>query len=600
MTAFNQSHFAKACRTQFALDFEGYITVDLFSGGGGASIAIENATGKPVDIAINHDAEAISLHMRNHPQAEHYQKDIREVCPKVATRGRQVGHLHGSPECTHHSQASGGQPRSVESRSLSWTMIRWGGQARPVMITMENVMQILQWGPLIAKRCKHTGRVVTLDMITCPRTGKQVNRVAEPGERVPVQQQYLVPDPKRKGKTWARFIGELQGMGYEVLFGKLNAAEYGAPTTRERLFLIARRDGEPLYWPEPTHCKAPGKGKKAWVPVAECIDWSIPCPSIFLDKEGGKAFKVKRPLVAKTMARIRKGIERFVINHADPFIVSVNHGGAEFRGQGTGNPIATITGGHGFAIAQPTLAPFITEHANASNQRNVAAAEPIPTLCAEVKGGHFAVVAPKLVQADATVAYMAQHNGGFNTTPGHHLTRPASAITTTGSQQQIVAASLVTLRKGCTGRDLRDGAPAITAGAEHLALMECTLAPEHEACALRVAAFLMGYYGTDNTYDARDPAATITTRDRLALVTVVIKGSPYVIVDIGMRMLTPRELYLAQGFPSNYVIDQGHDGKPITARAQVRMCGNSVSPPPLEALLRANPLCGRQELQEAA
>lgn len=572
MTAFNQSHFAKACRTQFKLDFQGYITVDLFSGGGGASIAIEKATGKPVDIAINHDAEAISLHMRNHPQAEHYQKDIREVCPKVATGGRQVGHLHGSPECTHHSQASGGQPRSVESRSLSWTMIRWGGQARPVMITMENVMQILQWGPLIAKRCKHTGRVVTLDMINCPRTGKQVNRVAEPGERVPVQQQYLVPDPKRKGKTWARFIGELQAMGYEVLFGKLNAAEYGAPTTRERLFLIARRDGEPLNWPEPTHSRAPGKGSKAWVPVAECIDWSIPCPSIFLDKEGGKAFKVKRPLVAKTMARIRKGIERFVKNHDDPFIVPGMH----------------------------ALAPFITEHANASVQRNVAATAPIPTLCAEVKGGHFAVVAPKLVQADTTVAYMAQHNGGFNTTPGHHLTRPASAITTTGSQQNIVAASLVTLRNNCVGEDLRDQAPAITAGGTHLALMECTLAPEHEAGALRVAAFLMGYYGTDNTYDARDPAATITTRDRLALVTVVIKGSPYVIVDIGMRMLTPRELYLAQGFPSNYVIDQGHDGKPITARAQVRMCGNSVSPPPLEALLRANPLFAAEDLQEAA
>lgn len=589
MTAFNHSHFAKACRTQFALDFEGYITVDLFSGGGGASIAIEQATGKPVDIAINHDAEAISLHMRNHPQAEHHQKDIREVCPKVATRGRPVGHLHGSPECTHHSQAAGGQPRSVESRSLSWTMIRWAGQAKPVMITMENVMQILKWGPLIAKRCKVTGRVLRKD-----------GSVAAPGERVPVQEQYLIPDPQRKGKTWARFIGELQGMGYEVLSGKLNAAEYGAPTTRERLFLIARRDGEALHWPEPTHSKAPGKHSKAWVPVADCIDWSIPCPSIFLDKEGGKAFKVKRPLVAKTMARIRKGVERFFINHPDPFIVSVNHGGAEFRGQRTESPIATITTGQGFAVAQPKLAPFITEHANASNQRNVAVDSPIPTLCAEVKGGHFAVVAPKLVQAEATVAYMAQHNGGFNTTPGHHLTRPASAITTTGSQQNIVAASLVTLRNNCVGEDLRDQAPAITAGGTHLALMECTLAPEHEAGALRVAAFLMGYYGSDNTYDARDPAATITTRDRLALVTVVIKGAPYVIVDIGMRMLTPRELYLAQGFPSNYVIDQGHDGKPITARAQVRMCGNSVSPPPLEALLRANPLRRTQALQEAA
>ncbi|MDG9925470.1 MULTISPECIES: DNA cytosine methyltransferase [unclassified Pseudomonas] len=592
MTAFNhQLHaVATAVRRQLSLNLHGYIKVDIFAGGGGASIAIENATGEPVDVALNHDAEAISLHERNHPYADHYQEDVRKQCPIEATGGRPVGHLHGSPECTDHSQAKGGQPRSVQSRSLSWEMLRWTGKTKPLLVTMENVIQILKWGNLIAKRCPATGRVVTLDMVECPRTGKTVHRIAEPGERVPVQNQYLIPSPKKQGRYWHRLVAEFKRQGYQVLYGKINAADYGAPTTRERLFFIARRDGMPLHWPEPTHAKVPKPGQLPWVPVASCIDWSIPCPSIFLDKEGGKRFKVKRPLVEKTMARIRKGIERFVLNHPDPFIVSVNHGGTEFRGQPTNTPARTITGSQGFALVQPELAPFITEHANASRQRNSPADAPVPTLCAGVKGGHFAL----------TVAYLAQHNGGYCTTPGHHPTRPATAITTTGSQQNVVTASLVTLRNGCVGRDPRDTAPVITAGAEDLALMECTLAPEVEAGALRVAAFLMGYYGSDNTYDPRDPAATITTRDRLALVTVMVKGNPYVIVDIGMRMLTPAELYRAQGFPTSYVIDKGHDGRKIKARDQVRMVGNSVSPPALEALLRANPLFVEQDTREAA
>lgn len=592
MTAFtnNINAIASAVRKQLSLNLHGYIKVDIFAGGGGASVAIEGATGEPVDVALNHDEQAISLHERNHPHAVHYQEDVRKQCPIEATGGRPVGHLHGSPECTDHSQARGGQPRNVQSRSLSWEMLRWTGKTRPLLVTMENVIQILHWGNLIAKRCPATGRVVTLDMVECSRTGKMVNRIAEPGERVPVQNQYLIPDPKRKGRYWHRLVAEFQHQGYQVLYGKLNAADYGAATTRERLFFIARRDGQPLHWPEPTHAKAPKAGQLPWRPVAECIDWSIPCPSIFLSKEEGRRFKVKRPLVEKTMARIRKGVQRFVLNHPDPFIVSVNHGGNEFRGQSTRDPAATITTSQGFAVVQPALAPFITEHANASSQRNAPTDGPIPTLCAGVKGGHFALA----------VAYLAQHNGGYCTTPGHHPTRPASAITTTGSQQNIVTASLVTLRNGCTGRDLREGAPTLTAGADDLALMECTLAPELEAGALRVAAFLMGYYGTDNIYAARDPAATITTRDRLALVTVTIKGHPYVIVDIGMRMLTPPELFRAQGFPASYVIDKGHDGRPINARAQVRMVGNSVSPPPLEALLRANPLFREQDIREAA
>lgn len=600
MTAFRRHDLAQAIYVaQLPLDLRQYLNIDLFAGGGGASTAMEEATGECVDIAVNHDDDAVSMHIVNHPQTTHYREDIRLVEPRVATGGRPVGRLHASPECTHHSQARGGQPRSKESRSLSWMVIKWVGQTLPLMLTMENVMQILQWGPLVAKRCAQTGRVITLDIVPHPLTGKPVHRVAEPGERVPVQRQYLVPDPKRKGKTWARFLHLLRELGYKHHYDKLVAADYGAATTRERLFFIARRDGVPLNWPAATHAKIPAPDQLSWVPQATHIDWSLPCPSIFLDEESGKSAGVRRPLAAKTMERLRKGVKKFVLDHPDPFIVS--------------------------NVAHPTLAPFITEHANASNQRNMSANEPGRTICSEVKGGHFAVAAPVLVGAGGPsyagkptsceqpagtiltenhralgVAYLAQHNGGHNKTLGRHPEEPATALTTTGSQQNVVTASLVTLRNGCVGRDLRDGAPAITAGADDLALMECTLSPENEAGALRVAAFLMGYYGSDNTYDPRDPAATITTRDRLALVTVTIKGSPYVIVDIGMRMLTPRELYLIQGFPPDYKIDFGHDGRRFSNKAKVKMCGNSVSPKPYYALLKANPLFPEEAMREAA
>lgn len=565
---FNPTPIISAVNTQFGLNLTGGIRVDLFAGGGGATMGQEMATGLPVDIAINHDPDAISMHKRNHPSAEHYITDVYEVCPHAATRGRPVLHLHASPECTHHSLAAGGQPRSTTSRSLSWAVIKWAGQVRPLMITMENVMQVLQWGPLIAKRDPKTGRVVCRDL-----------RVADIGERVPVQDQYLVPDPKRKGQTWRRFESILRGMGYDLRHGKLKASDFGAGTLRERLYLVARCDGKELQWPEPTHTKASQKGQKPQLTAASSIDWSIPCPSIFLSKEEGRAAGVRRPLVSKTMERLRKGARRYVIDHADPFIVSVNHSGSDdSRVHSVHQPTKTITGSHGFALVTPQLVPFITEHANSSVQRNMAGDSPLSTICANVKGGHFAL----------TVAYLAQHNGGFNVTPGHHPNEPMTAITTTGSQQNVVTAHLCTLRKNSVGQPMDGLVPTITAGAEHHALVEYTLAPEYQAGALRVAAFLMGYYGTDNIYDLREPAATITTRDRLALVTVTVQGTPYVIVDIGMRMLTPRELYRAQGFPDNYVIDTGHDGRKFSKRAQVRMVGNSVSPQPMAALIRAN------------
>lgn len=537
--------------TQYQLNYANDLRVDLFAGGGGASTGTEMATGKPVDIAVNHSENAISMHRVNHPYTQHFTCDVYEVKPHQVTGGRRVAHLHASPDCTHHSQAAGGQPRSTASRSLSWVIAMWAGQAAPAMITMENVKQIRNWGPLVAKRCKATGRAVTLERITCPRTKKTINRVAEPGERVPVQNQFLIPDPKRKGKTWRAFLKHLRGLGYQVEHQLLRACDYGAATTRERLFLVARRDGLPICWPEPTHFEKPKRGQKRWPAAADHIDFSLPCPSIF-DRP--------RPLADATMRRIAKGIRRFVLDSAQPFIVPI---------------------------------------ANWSSDSLYPVSEPLRTITGQPKGGAFAltsaVIAPATHQGSDRVqhalacAFMAQMNGGYNTTPGHPLTRPASTIVGKASQQQLVTANLVTLRQNCDGQAADKPLPAVTAAGLHHALVECTLSPEViEEKALRVAAFLMSYYGTDNLSAADAPLPTITTKDRLALVTVVYQGTPYVIIDIGLRMLQPRELYGCQGFPSNYEHERGHDGRIFTKSEQVKMVGNSVSPYPQYAVVKAN------------
>jgi DNA (cytosine-5)-methyltransferase 1 len=592
--------------TQYQLNYANDLRIDLFAGGGGASTGTEMATGKPVDIAVNHNENAISMHRVNHPYTQHFTCDVYEVKPHEVTGGRRVAHLHASPDCTHHSQAAGGQPRSTASRSLSWVIAMWAGQAAPAMITMENVKQIRNWGPLVAKRCKVTGRVVTLDRITCPRTGKAINRVAEPGERVPVQNQFLIPDPKRKGKTWRAFLKHLRGLGYQVEHQLLRACDYGAATTRERLFLVARRDGLPICWPEPTHFEKPKRGQKRWPAAADHIDFSLPCPSIF-DRP--------RPLADATMRRIAKGIRRFVLDTAQPFIVPIANWSSD-RVHPVDEPLRTITGqpkGGAFALTSAVIAP--ATHHGADRVQD--ARQPLPTItCAN--RGELMVAAPTLVQTGygerkgqapraldiskplgtvvagaakhaLSCAFMAQMNGGYNTTPGHPLTRPASTIVGKASQQQLVTANLVTLRRNCTGQPAAAPLPAITAGAEHHALVECTLSPEViEEKALRVAAFLINYYGNGDARDPGKPLDTITTKDRLALVTVVYQGTPYVIIDIGLRMLQPRELYGCQGFPSNYEHERGHDGRIFTKSEQVKMVGNSVSPYPQYAVVKAN------------
>ncbi|WP_460155933.1 DNA cytosine methyltransferase [Pseudomonas sp. S2_H10] len=684
MTAFKKHPFD--FKTQYGLGFNAQddeIVVDFFCGGGGAGTGLEMGLGRAVNVAKNHSASAISMHTVNHPSAVHYTTDVFDGDPDTECGGKAVGWFHMSPDCTHHSQAAGGQPRKREIRNLSWIGLKWAGKKKPRVISLENVKQILQWGPLIAKRCKSTGRVVKLG-----------GGIAAPGEVVPVHQQFLVPDPKRRGQTWAVFVAELQHLGYIVEWRVLKACDFGAPTSRERLFMIARCDDQPIVWPEPTHAKHPTKGQKKWRTAAECIDWTIPSKSIF-DRP--------KPLAPATLRRIAKGMKKFVIDAADPFIVPIANWSGESV-QSAHDPLRTVTSwprGGSFAMASPIIAPATHQGSDRVNDPHA----PLPTVtCAN--RGELTLISPTLIQtgygertgqeprvpgldqplgtvvaggvkhalaaahlvkfrfADEgkaldeplptitsggnyqrpagaahamgiSTVFMAQMNGGFNTTAAKSIEDPMTTVTNTGSQQQLVTANLVHLRGNCDARDAADPLHTISAGGTHhglltafmerqfgasvgqavnepaptitaggggkSSLIELQLSPEVEAGALRVAAFLISYYGTENVSSAGEPAPTITTKDRLALVTVTIKGTPYVIVDICLRMLQPAELYKAQGFPADYIISHGADGKPFTKTQQVHMCGNSVSPPPMAALAQANnPWRQAEALKEAA
>ncbi|RRW59546.1 DNA methyltransferase [Pseudomonas fulva] len=654
-------------KTQFSLALNSQddeLVVDFFCGGGGAGTGLEMGLGRAVNVAKNHSPAAISMHTVNHPHARHFTTDVFDGDPDVECQGRPVGWFHMSPDCTHHSQAAGGQPRKREIRNLSWIGLKWAGKKRPRVISLENVKQILQWGRLIAKRCKATGRVMKLD-----------GTVAAPGERVPVHQQYLVPDPKRRGTTWRRFVQLLQGMGYVVEWQIIKACDFGAPTSRERLFMIARCDGQPIVWPEPTHAKNPGKGQQKWRTAADCIDWSVPSKSIF-----GR----KKDLAAATLRRVAKGTKKFVLDNPQPFIVPIANWSGELA-QSAGEPLRTVTSwprGGSFAMASPTLVQtgygervgqqprvpgldqplgtvvaggvkhalsgaMIVPATHQGADRVNSPSDPLPTVTAANRG-ELMVASPVMINAahgegrpggpqrwgagckDAgepvgTVtasnghalatalmvnaqpagldsAFMVQNNNHRGSVPstGRAIDQPMSTVTVK-SPQGLATAHLTTLRRNCVGTELDAPVSTITAGAEHHGLVEYTLSPEHEEGALRVAAFLISYYGTENTSAADAPAPTVTTKDRLALVTVYVKGMPYVIVDICLRMLQPHELYRAQGFPAGYIIDKGADGKRFTKTEQVHMCGNSVSPPPMAALARANdPWRAAQDQTQAA
>lgn len=600
------------------------VFVDNFAGGGGASTGIELATGRSVDIAINHDPAAIAMHRANHPDTEHYCESVWEVDPREATRGRPVALCWLSPDCKHFSKAKGGKPKDKNIRALAWVGIRWAATVKPRVIIMENVEEFKTWGPLIAKRDPETGRMLKI----IPGGEGEADRVvvAEPGEYVPPEQRYLIPDPKQKGRTFKAFVNAFKRLGYQVDWRELRACDYGAPTIRKRFFLIARCDGRPIVWPIPTHGDPKSaevkSGKlKPWRTAAEIIDWSLPCPSIF---------ERKKPLAENTLRRIARGIQRFVIDNPNPFIIKVNHQGEQFRGQEISEPMQTITAKNGWGVVTPyidrigqtgfggdrmqyeldkplTTVVTKTEHMLISpmliqmgygerggqSPRVLDLEKPLGTVTA---GGNKFAVATAMISRQFTnsvghevdkpqgtvtsggggksqlvAAFLAKHYGGNYTGPGANLKEPVPTVTTV-DHNALVTSHLVKLRGTCQhGQSVTEPMPTVTAGGLHVG---------------EVRAFLLKYYGSDVGQNYSEPLHTITTKDRFGLVT--IQGNEYQIVDIGMRMLEPYELFAAQGFPANYIIHRDADGKTYPKSAQVARCGNSVPPPFAEALVKAN------------
>lgn len=511
------------------------IVVDLFAGGGGASVGIEAALGRCVDVAVNHDPEAVAMHRVNHPHTLHYTADVFEVDPLEATGGRPVGLLWASPDCTYFSKARGAKPirhKSRKRRALAWVVVKWARAVKPRVIMLENVEEFAEWGPLTSE-----GR----------------------------------PCPDRRGRTFARWVALLKAEGYAVEWRVLRACDYGAPTIRKRLFLVARCDGEPINWPEVTHGvdtetggrnRTNGRAHRAARPrpfrtAAECIDWSIPCPSIF---------ERKRPLAEATLRRIARGIVRYVIEAAEPFIVGA--GGPAYSGkpQSVEQPFGTIMTENHRAVVVPSFVS--TNHGDSGGRRSYPADEPMRTVCASSRGGEALVA-----------AFLTKHFGGTRQQMAVGLDRPMPTIVSRATQTQLTAAHLMKLRGTCRdGQDLREPAPTVTSGGNHAAL---------------VAALLIKFYGNEREgLGLACPLHTITTKDRFGLVMVTIAGETYVICDIGMRMLQPHELYAAQGFPRSYIHAWGlsAEGRRVafTKTAQVRLCGNSVAPPVPEALVRAN------------
>ena len=556
------------------------IIVDNFAGGGGASTGIELATGRPVDIAINHDPEAIRMHMANHPYTEHYQASVWDIDPVEVCRGRLVGLAWFSPDCKHFSRAKGGKPVSKNIRGLAWIVLRWAAKVGPRVIILENVPEFVTWGPV--------------------RRGKPVK--------------------SKVGQTFRKWLLQLRELGYKVEYRKLKACDYGAPTIRERFFLVARRDGQPIVFPKPTHGEE--TGLLPYRTAAECIDWSIPCKSIF-----GR----KKPLAANTMRRIARGLDKFTIKGASPYIVPIGYGerkGQKPRVNGIDEPLSTVVSSAKQYIADPVFKPYIM----ANNTGNIGKSvnEPTPTITTGNR--NF-----------LTMPHISKFYGGVT---GSKVSEPLGTVTAIDhnalTAAQIIQYHSETAKSETRGQSLNE--PIMTVDAS----------PRYAL----TAAHIVKYYSGDHYTSANKPLHTVTTKDRNALVeshlcilrnnedcrsikqplpTITTSGAHFAVIrtkvekydkngnfgnwnevrkllnkhcsyslaedeillleiaedwyfisDIGMRMLEPRELYRAQGFPDDYIIDRDFTGREYSRKEQVARCGNAVPPPFAEALVRAN------------
>lgn len=609
------------------IDFFEEMIIDNFAGGGGASTGIEFATGRAVDAAINHDPDAILMHRTNHPQTRHYCESVWDVDPWEVTRGRSVGLAWFSPDCKHFSKEKGSKPVDRNIRGLAWIVLKWAGTVKPRVIILENVEEFQTWGPV--------------------RKGKPVK--------------------SRRGETFRKWKEQLQALGYEIDHRELVAADYGAPTIRKRFFLIARCDGKPIIWPERTHAPKDSEevknGKcKPWRGAAEIIDWTIPCPSIFDTTDEIKekyGIRAVRPLAVNTQKRIARGIEKFVLQNKEPFIVpigygerkgqaprvhdikepvstvvssgkqylcqpelspfivQVNHKGEQFRGQELKEPIPTITGKHGYGLATPVMTAIavskaeqclampslIQYHTEQSERvRGQGMDEPIMTLDAANRYG-------------LSVAYLAEY---FQNGRPLDVNSPLHTSTTKDRECLCMAHMEKFFSGGYTGNGSDANTPLGTVTAvDHNGLVET---------------FISKFYKTGIGQKPDEPLHTVTTSaGHFGIVTVKmnrsemnlhhwnevkellnaycgyaiaedeimlldVNGTLYFISDIGLRMLTPRELYAANGFPPDYIIDHDYTGKAYGKTKQVACCGNAVPPPFAEALVRANlpEMCGRQ------
>ena len=542
----------------------GELIVDNFAGGGGASTGIELATGYSVDIAINHDPEAIKMHKENHPNTKHYCENVWAVDPVKACKGHPVALAWFSPDCKHFSKAKGGKPKDKNIRGLAWVACRWAGLVRPRVIMLENVEEFKTWGPL----------------------GRRHH-----------------PIKAKQGKTFEKFVQQLTDLGYEVEFRELVAADYGAPTMRKRFFMIARCDGKPIVWPEPTHAPADSDEVKAgllkpYVGAYTQLDFSLPCPSIFDTSEEIKekyGIRAVRPLAPKTMERIARGLKKFVLDNPEPFIVPIGYG--ERKGQAPRvhdieKPLPTIVGSGKHYLCEPKLAPYLS--VNRENHFGSDMREPVHTITAN---NQHMLMTPTLIQYHSETAqgevrgqtiqdpimtvdgsnryglvtsFIQKYYGGNYQGNGSDIKEPLHTITTL-ERNAMCAVNLIQMNNHCDGRDVKEPIPTITAGDGHFG---------------EVRAFLIKYYGQGTGQDIKAPLDTVTAQDRFVLVT--INGVDYQIVDIGLRMLEPRELYGCQGFPDDYIIDHDYTGKTYPRSEQVRRCGNAVCPPIPAALVRAN------------
>lgn len=562
--------------------------VDNFAGGGGASTGIELAIGRNVDIAINHDPDAIAMHRANHPNSKHYCEDVWEVDPVEACEGQPVTLAWFSPDCKHFSRAKGGKPADKNIRGLAWVAVKWAYLVRPSVIMLENVPEIQTWGPLGAdnRPIKERSGETFHGFIKALTTGI-------PADHPAFSEMCDALSITGESDMAKRLI---DGLGYDIEYRTLRSCDYGAPTTRTRFYMIARCDGRPIVWPKPTHghknspeVKA-GK-KKPYHTAAECIDWSIPAQSIF---------ERDRPLADNTLRRIARGIQRFVIDNPEPFIVTVNHGGDGFRGQSINEPLQTVTAKHGYGIVTPTIM------CNNGNNVGASVESPLPTV---TTGNRNFLVAPTLIQYHSetseeevrgqeidkplmtvdtapryalSCAHIMKNYGGGYTGAGSSADAPLDTVTAT-DHNSLVTAHIMTMRNHMCGQPMDEPLGTITAGTTH-----------H----LEVQAFLLKYYGNGTANSVDEPLDTVTARDRFALVT--IHGEEYIITDIRMRMLQPRELFNAQGFPEDYIIDHDADGKAYPKNKQVARCGNAVTPPVPAAMVRANlPECCTAETNAA-